>query len=106
MCLMNFHLATSQFYILILGAVIKSLNFKFFLSFLNFTFSIICFSETWLDNSIFTSTSLYKLPNYVSKHQIRNYHKVSGVSFYNHKSLIFKIRNDLNVSVVKNKLRI
>ena len=81
-------------------------NFKFFLSFLSFTFSIIYFSETWFDDSIFTSTSLHKLPNYVSTHQITSDHKVVGVSFYIHKSSIFKIRNYLNVSTVKFKLQI
>ena len=35
-------------------------NFKFFLSSLSFDFSIICFSETWLDESSLTSQSLYE----------------------------------------------
>ena len=57
---------------------------------LNFTFSIICFSETWLDDSIFTSTSLCKLPNYVSKNQVRRQHNKRGVSTYMYKSINLK----------------
>ena len=64
----------------------KSRNF----SSLNFTFSIICFSETWLDDSIFTSTSLYKLPNYVSKNQVRRHHNKRGISTYMYKSINLK----------------
>ena len=47
-------------------------NFKMFLSNLNFSFSIICFSETWLNDSNIDSSN-YKLPNYVCVHQIRNH---------------------------------
>ena len=74
-------------------------NFKLFLSFLNFTFSIICFSETCLDVLIFTSTLLYELPNYVSKHHLRSDSIGGGVSIYIYKFLNFKIRNDLNVNI-------
>ena len=50
-------------------------NFKLFLSSFSFDFSIICFLETWLDESSLTSQSLYELPHYKSIHQIRNYGK-------------------------------
>ena len=43
-------------------------NFKMFLSNLNFSFSTICFSETWLNDSN-VDNSNYELPNYVSVHQ-------------------------------------
>ena len=49
-------------------------NFKIFLSNLNFSFSIICFSETWL-NDYNVDNSNYELPNYVSVHQMRNRYK-------------------------------
>ena len=65
---------------------------------MNFTLSINCFTETWLDDSIFTSTSLCNSSNYVSKHQVRNDFKGADVSIDIQKSLNFKIRNDLNVS--------
>ena len=55
-------------------------NFKIFLSSLSFDFSIISFSETWLDESSLTYQSLYELHHYKSIHQIRNYGKGGGVS--------------------------
>ena len=59
----------------------NSENFKMFLLNLNFNFSIICFSETWLNDSN-VDNSNYELPNYVSVHQIRNHYKRGGVSVY------------------------
>ena len=69
-----------------------------FLSNLNFSFSIICFSETWLNDSN-VNNSNYELPNYVSVHQIRNHYKGGGVSVFIHKNFEFKIRNDLPLIV-------
>ena len=63
-------------------------NFKLFFSTLGYSFSVICFSETWLDDT--DSNSLYELPNYISKHQIRDDRKGGGVSFYIHNSLSFR----------------
>ena len=68
-----------------------------FLSNLNFRFSIICFSETWLNDSN-VDNSNYELPNYVSVHQIRNHYKGGGVSVYIHTNFEFKIRNDLSIN--------
>ena len=47
-------------------------NFKMFLNSINFRFSIICFSEAWLNETNSTDSSLYELPNYISKHQVRS----------------------------------
>ena len=63
--------------ILILEALIK---IKIFLSNLNFSFSITCFSETWLNDSN-VDNSNYELPNYVSVHQIRNHYKGEGFQY-------------------------
>ena len=57
-------------------------NFKLFFSSLAFTFSVICFSKTWLDE---VGNSLYELPSYISKHQVRDDDKGGGVSIYIHK---------------------
>ena len=73
-------------------------NFKLFLSSLSFDFSIICFSETWLDESSLTSQSLYELPHYKSIHQIRNYGKGGGFSIYIKDSINFKPRPDLSIN--------
>ena len=80
---------------LILEALIKIL--KIFLSNLNLSFSIICFSETWLNDSN-VDNSNYELPNYVSVHQITKYYKGGGVSVYIHKNFEFKIRNGLSIT--------
>ena len=66
---------------------------------MNFNFSVICFSETWLyDDTLATSRSLYELPNYKSIHQVRNYSKRGGVSIYINKSLNSKSRPDLSIN--------
>ena len=72
-------------------------NFKTFLSNLSFDFSIICFSETWLDESSLTSQSLYELPNYKRIHQIRIYGKGVGVSIHIKDSIKFKPRPDHSI---------
>ena len=38
---------------------------------INFTFSVVCFSETWLDDLSITWDSMCQLPNYTSNHEIR-----------------------------------
>ena len=52
-------------------------NFKLFFSTLAFSFSVLCFSETWLDE---VGKSLYELPNYISKHQVSDDRKGGEVS--------------------------
>ena len=69
-------------------------NFKLFLSFLDFSFSVICFSETWFDD---LDNSVYDLPNYISKHQVRSDRRGGGVSIYIHSSIKFKERPDLSI---------
>ena len=71
-------------------------NFKMFLSKLNFSFSIICFSETWLNDSN-VDDSNYELLNYVSVHQIKTQCIRGGVSVYIHKNFKFKTKNDLSI---------
>ena len=73
-------------------------NFKLFLSSLNFTFTVICFSETWLDETINSNKSLYELPNYTSIHQVRTHRRGGGVSLYIQNSVEFKIRKDLSIN--------
>ena len=71
-------------------------NFKMFLNSINFTFSIICFSETWLDETNSTENSLCELPNYMSKHQVRSDQRGGGVSIYVHNTFHFKGRFDIS----------
>ena len=70
-------------------------NFKLFLSSLQFSFSVIRFSETWLDD---LDNSTYELPYYISKHQARSDRRGGGVSIYIHNSLKFKKRPDLAIN--------
>ena len=72
-------------------------NFKMFVSNLNFSFSIICFSEIWLNDSN-VDNSNYKLPNYVIVHQIRNHYKGGGVSVYIHKN--FKLNSEMILALI------
>ena len=67
---------------------------------INFTFSVICLSETWWDDLATIQKSLFELPNYKSNHQARGDRKGGGVSIYVHKSLDFKIRPDLSINNV------
>ena len=67
------------------------------LSILNYNFSVICFSETWLDETN-NENSNYELPGYYSIHQIRNNCKGGGVSIYINKALNFKTKDDLSIN--------
>ena len=72
-------------------------NFKKFLSSLKF--SVICFSEPWLDNgTLSTSQSLCNLPYYKGTYHVRSYSKGSGVSIYKNKSLDFKLWQELSIN--------
>ena len=69
-----------------------------FLSSINFMFCIICFSETWLDETNSAENSLYEQPNYMSKHNVRSDRRGGGVFIYVHKTFDFKVRSDLSTN--------
>ena len=58
---------------------------------LDFTLSIICFSETWFDGS---DNFIYDFPNYTSTNRKRSDRRDGGVPAYIHSSLKFKTRPD------------
>ena len=64
-------------------------NFKLFLSSSEFSLSVTCFSETWLDDLGYL---IYGLPNYTSKHQARSDWRGGRVSISIQNSLKFKER--------------
>ena len=70
-------------------------NFKLFLSSLEFSFSVICFSERSLDD---LDNSTHKLSNYISKPQARSDRRGAGVSIYINNFLKFKERSDLSIN--------
>ena len=76
----------------------KPRNFKSFLTSINFTYSVKCFSETCLDDLTLSWNASYKLPNYTSKPQVRHDRKDDDISIYVYNSLNFKIRPDLIIS--------
>ena len=73
-------------------------NFKLFLNSINFTFSVICLSETWWDDLATIEKSLYELRNYNSTHQARGDRKGDGASIYIHKSFDFIVKPDLSIN--------
>ena len=56
---------------------------------------MICFFKTWQDE---VGNSLYELPNYISKHQVRDDRKGGGVSIYINNSLSFKVLSKLYIN--------
>ena len=78
---------------------------NFFLSSLIFEFSIMCFSETWLDDSALACESFYKLPHYNSVRQLRGHGRGSGVSIYINDSFNYRVRTDLSVNKKKKKIQ-
>ena len=65
-------------------------NFKLFFSSLGFTFRVICFSETRLDETTISNKSLYELPDYTSIHQVRKQKEREELKRVN-KSLKYRI---------------
>ena len=61
---------------------------------LDFRFSLICFSETWTDDS-FGKNSLYELKNYNVMHKIRNGCKGGGLCIFVYESLCYNIPKEL-----------
>ena len=93
----NFLVNSKTDWFLILLLNIQSINKNFenlFLSSLDFSLSVICFSETWFDD---LDNLAYDLPNYISKHQVRSDSRGSGVSIYIHSSLKCKERPDPSI---------
>ena len=73
-------------------------SFKEFYSTINFKFSIVCFSETWVDNISFSKNSNFQLSGYQVLHQTRKNHKGEGVCVFVHENLSFKLTEDLSIN--------
>ena len=71
-------------------------NFRLFLKSFNFNFSVIWFSETWLDKLGITRDFLYEHP---SNNQIRSDRKGAGDSVYIHETFDFKHSPNLSVNI-------
>ena len=76
-------------------------NFEAFREFyesLDINFSIICFSETWANDSNFDENSLFQIEGYNPIHQIRKNRKGGGIAIFVRNSLLYKIRDDLSIN--------
>ena len=73
-------------------------SFKEFYSKINFKFSIVCFSETWVDDISFSKNSNFQLSGYQVLHQTRKNRKEGGVCVFVHENLNFKLREDLSIN--------
>ena len=83
---------------------IRSLNTNFddfnnLLEESNFSFNIICLSETWSTDKNFQESSNFHFPNYDAIHLERKTKKKGGgVLIYIKTNLMYRVRNDLSVS--------
>ena len=82
---------------------IRSMNknfesFKEFYSKMKFKFSIVCFSETRVDDISFSKNSNFQLSAYKVLHQTITNRKVGGVCVFVHENLSFKLRQDLCIN--------
>ena len=87
----------------ILHLNIRSMNknfeaFREFYESLDINFSIICFSETWANDSNFDKNSLFQIEGYNPIHQIRKNRKGGGIAIFVRNSLLYKIRDDLSIN--------
>lgn len=65
----------------------------------NYSFNIICVSETWISDLEFSDNSNYQLNNYVAIHSGRRTGKRGGgLLIYIRSNLMFKTRTDLSIS--------
>ena len=71
---------------------------KLILNLIDFTFSVICLSETWWDDSGAIEKSLFERPNHMSKDEARSDSKGGGVSIYIHKLLGFIVKPNLSIN--------
>ena len=86
--------AVSIFHVNIRSTKISFENFEDLYYALVLRFSIICFSETWADDS-FGKNDLYQLKNNNVIHQIGNGRKGVGLCIFVHESLCYNIPKDL-----------
>ena len=73
-------------------------SFKQFYSTIQFKFSIVSFSETWVDDISFSKNSIFQLSGYKVLHQKRKNRKGGGVCVLVHENRGFKLREDLSIN--------
>ena len=73
-------------------------TFKNLYSKLNCTFSVTCFSETWVTDNSICNDSSFQIENYIVLHQVRESCKRGGLNIFVHKEVYFKPRTDLSIN--------
>ena len=73
-------------------------SFKEFYSTINFKLSIVCFSETWVDDISISKNSNFQLSGYQVLRQTRKNREGAGVSAFVLENLSFKLREDLSIN--------
>ena len=92
-------LPKSGFSVLRVNIRIINKNFeKNFYSKLNFTFSIICFSETWATDNSICNDSNFQIESYTVLHRVRESDRGGGLSMVLHKEIYFKPRTELSIN--------
>ena len=95
------NLSKESFSVLHLNIRSMNKNFETFQDFyksLNTKFSIICFTDTWANDSKINQNSLFQLEGYIHVHQIRISNKGLGIVTFIRGSLLYKLRNDLSIN--------
>ena len=90
-----------SFSVLHLNIRIMNKNFEYFKEFysrIKFKFSIVCFSETWVDDISLSKNSHFQLSRYKVLHQTRKNRKGGGVCIFVDENLSFKLREDLSIN--------
>ena len=83
---------------------IRSLNanfesLKILLEECDFSFDILCLTETWCSDQAFSANSNFELSNYDAIHYERKTNKKGGgIVIYIKTNLIYKVRNELSIS--------
>ena len=73
-------------------------SFKEFYSTIKFKYSIVCFSETWVDDISFSKNSNFQLSGYKVLDQTRKNRKGGRVCVFVHENFSFKLREDLSTN--------
>ena len=73
-------------------------SFKEFYLTINFKFSVLCFSETWVDDMSPNKISNFHLSGYNVLHQISKNRKGGRISIFVDESLCYKLREDFSLN--------
>ena len=65
---------------------------------IDFKFSIVSFSDTWVDDISFSKNANFQLSGYQVLHQTRKNRKGGGVCVFVHEDLSFNIKEDLSIN--------